>query len=225
MKEDKTPWSCIGAVLAAIILGLVTLIVSSPTLIPFLQGPTATPLPTSLPEPPKFIIQNFLVLPAKIYIDDEYQGQIASSITKTFLLRSVPAKVRFEMIPALDSNNQPWGESIEGVFFQVDNGSTLSITNVVGDNFYFYPLLSNYTNQNCEISINDGLYSERRIGTLTAGQQNVAAGYYKLFSNSNVTLYCGEVTYHWGERSGQITTDLQDMVIPNSGVLQLQISQ
>lgn len=177
------------------------------------------------PMPPKLItVTNQLLLPIRVYLDEVDRGQIDDMTTKTYLLDSFPVKLRWELVRTSNANGEPWGEMMGATYSPFNEGTTIEVTNIIADTFYFFPLLSNDTDQACEISINDGYSNERRLGYLPAHTRNVTAGYYTWLYNSNVTLYCPDNTYWWGIRPGSPDKSLNDFVEPKSGRIALGIS-
>ena len=107
---------------------------------------------------------------------------------------------------------------MEGTFYRVFGDARLEITHKIGDSYYFYPILDNLTNSDCNVTINDGLEDEQEAGVIRLGSQNVHIGYYKWYSNSNVTLYCDEATYWYGMRNGDGDIPLNDLIASDGTV-------
>lgn len=207
-NNDNIPWGCIGTVLAALIIGTVTLIVALPSFVPLI--------------PSKVTIQNELLLPISVYINSSYQGELNAQTSDSFILDHIPATVEIALVRTRKSDGSYWGENLEALFVRVESGDFIVVKNQLGDEFYFYPLLYNNSNENCTINIDDGYTTEQYVGIIEAGQQGISMGYYRLYSNSNVTLYCGDSTTWWGRRNGEGN---QIFVQPNSGLLVLTLGQ
>lgn len=159
--------------------------------------------------PPKFTVENHLALPVMVYVNDNpaYTVRISpnSSVEINLIGNSeFPATVKWEMLQDTNSSGQQLGASLNSVFTKaVEKNSTISIKNVWDGYSYFYPILSNATDQPCNIVINDGLLSQANPGFLNPHKKNIAPGYYKWTANSNVTLLCANQTYWWGARNGK----------------------
>lgn len=183
-----------------------------------------TPTPiiiTATPGYPHISIQNRLVCPVKIYINSKYVNTVAEGGIAVFVIESFPARVTFETV-----NFVPDADYMSGVFENVHDGQNLVITNVIGDEFYFFIRINNNSSRECEIVIDDGYVTEKRPGILRPYAQNVSMGYYRLFSNSNVTLYCNDQEYFWGIRPNQIQPpgSITEIVQPESGLLELMLN-
>lgn len=101
----------------------------------------------------------------------------------------------------------------------------MSIDIQVGDQRFFYLILYNDSETNCNLIVNDGLESEQKVGIIRAGQQNVHAGYYRLFSNSNVSLHCDNTITYWGIRDGEGPKRLVDLLERDGATLKLRLSK
>ena len=201
--------------------------------------PTGTPVPiyppysmvgndylTPTPDTPYAIINNKLELPIKVYVDDIYKGIVEPLSAKTLLLDSYPVNVKWEVDRRKHDGGTSIGDEMSGIFHRVDSGVLLEVSNVVGNISYFYPILSNETDTDCSISINDGYVSEQIPGILLAHKSNVVSGYFILYSNSNITLYCGGQIWWWGIRPSQLETPmpLGNIIDPANGIVRVGIS-
>jgi len=151
---------------------------------------------------PKFKINNKLHLPIKISIDGKYAGEVEGKSSKVFLLKSYPAKVSWAIIKMSLPDGLTIGHDMGASFYNVTDNQEITIDNVVGDQQYFYPIITNNTDKNCLITINYSWGSSYTThASLNAHKKNVAFGYYKLFSTSNVLLNCDGKISWWGLRS------------------------
>jgi hypothetical protein len=186
----------------------------------------STPTPiiiTATPGYPHISIENRLVLPVKIYINDTYANTIAEGETATFLITSSPSKVQFDVV----NFGKSW-DYMSGIFEKVYDGQVIAITNVIGGEFYFFVRISNNSSRECEIIIDNGYVTEKRPGVLKPFAQNVSMGYYHLYSNSNVTLNCNDgQSFFWGIQPGQTQPPPQSItyiVQPESGLLEITLN-
>ncbi len=206
-----------------------TALAPTPTALP----PTSTPQPTAeiktqVPPPasstafhPTISITNKLLLPVKIFIDDVYQSDLGNGDSSTFTLVSYPAVVKWSVVKQTTSKGMPLGHEMGGSFADVTVGDQITIDNMVEDQPYFYPLISNTTGRDCDVTINKGWKSEYITGAIApANEDNVGFGYYELYTNSNVTLDCGGKVYWWGllpdEKKG---TSFYDEVEKDTGAI------
>lgn len=202
-------------------------------LAPNVPPPTSTPQPTTevktqIPPPatstafnPTISITNKLLLPVKIFIDDVYQSDLGNGDSSTFTLASYPVVVKWSVIKQTTSKGMPLGHDMSGSFDDIKVGDEITIDNVVENQPYFYPLISNTSGVDCTVTINKGWKSEYDTGAIaSAFQNNVGFGYYELYNNSNVTLDCAGQIYWWGllpdETKG---TSFYDQVEKDTGAI------
>lgn len=157
---------------------------------------------------PNFTIVNRLALAVDVIIDDVHKGVVKSHSAEKFIIDNYPVDVKWVTIKQRTSVGSRIGEEMQGVFIGVGPREVVTITNLVNGHFFFYPILSNHTTIDCEPVINRGMeVGEIRPGVLIeAGQENIGLGYYTLYSNSNVTLICGDISYRWGS----VPSDIED---------------
>lgn len=176
-------------------------------------------------------IINGLVLPVQIQIDGTERGTIDAQSRKVFVISGYPARVRFDVMLRTVSDGLPLGDRFWGEWSEVYPNAELQINNIVGDQYYFYPIVTNNTDFACSFSINDGYPSENRpSASIPHHVGMVGLGYYRFYSNSNVTLFCDPTNpsrYRWwGIRSdqGDQQTSLWQYVQSTTGVLNLVVS-
>jgi len=152
---------------------------------------------------PKFTVYNRLYLPISIYIDKKYIGEVTGQSSKIFILNSYPVKVDWSIVKVTLSNGAQLGNEMGESFENITNGSYIVVDNVVGNQLYFFPIISNNTQKNCFVTINES-WEDSFVtnATVTAYASNVSIGYFRLYSNSNVFLNCDGQSYWWGLRSG-----------------------
>ncbi len=184
------------------------------------EATSTTPPPTKPPFP-EITVHNRLVRPARLYIDDIMKGEIAATGVETLILDSSPVRLRFEVINPHAASGELLGDPMSGVFEPVSAGSVVTITNRIEDNLFFVFMLSNNSDRDCDIVVDDGYESVKRPGRLLARAANVSAGYYRLYNNSNIVLYCPEMVGWWGIRPGQDVTEasITEIVEPETGVM------
>jgi serine/threonine protein kinase len=200
----RTVWGISGIILAAVLIAL--LVVYFPSL------------------SPDVTIRNELSLPVNIYINNHFDSEIPAHSKGKVKLESETGEIKFIAINSTNNLGEPIGDLYQGEFQDVVVGDTLVITNKFDGNYYFFPILTNETDLDCSIFINDGLPSEQFAGILKTGQTNVALGYYKWFKNSNITLSCGNELIWWGEREGTGKL-LSDYFHDEFGVFQLTLNE
>lgn len=127
-------------------------------------------------------------------------------------------------------NGRTVGDPMGGSF-NITNASgryDLTIDNIVGDQHFFVPFISNQTSADLLIMVNGGLQSENRCNcTVPAYRENVAPGYYRLHSNSNLRLYRAGSNYtgpyiFWGsDRTVNPSGSFVNSVERSSGIFRV----
>lgn len=155
---------------------------------------------------PQITVKNELAYSIKIYNGDDYLGLVTPYSKETFKFYSekvFPVEINWKGVRQEIRNVGPVGDLVTGTIQFVDNHQAVVVTHTTGKNDYFMPLLTNETDMNCRIVVNDGLRNEQYGGILLPQSQRVNAGYYEWRGNSNVTLYCSDGPHWWGERNGE----------------------
>ena len=177
--------------------------------------------PLQTPDSPYVIIRNELMERISIYIEDTLKSTIEPLSVKIFVLESIPAKISW------NTERDSVAEiEIGSTFVQVNDGAQLIIDNIINQESYFYPILSNNTENDCEITINDGYVSKTSAGVIKAHTTAMAVGYYQLLSNSNVTLNCAGQLHWWGinPEYTQEQKSMTNFVLPGNGILILTLN-
>lgn len=147
---------------------------------------------------PHIAIQNKLVLPIRIFINGDFEGVIYPDTEKLFVMVDFSSNVEWNVVKQKNSDGIPIGDDMGGIWKDVQADEVLVVDNYIDGSFYFYPILTNNTDEDCVVSINDDTSFEDEAGTVNARKANVGLGYFLLFSDSNVTLYCNGIPYFVG---------------------------
>lgn len=196
-----------------------------PTSIPGNPVPTSTTRSQTYTDRPSIVIENRLALPITIVVDGDSKGTVPEYSSKTYLLDRFPVSVDWEIVKETRSDGVAIGDDMRGRWSSVDPGMKLFVTNKVADSWYFYPIVTNNTDTSCRFSVNDGWKSENRPGgVIPSNHENVHLGYYRLFSNSNLTIYCDQSNPErylwWGIRPDQDDgTSFLESVGTDSGII------
>lgn len=158
--------------------------------------------PTAAPAGgPSIMLSNKLVLPVKIYVGGVYKLDLKPGDLESIALDAVPGSVRWSVVKPTTEKGLPLGADMGGTFNNVKAGDELTIVSKVGAQPYFYPIVSNTSSKDCDVTVDNGWDSETITGlVIPARQEEVALGYYPLYSYSNVTMECGGQFYWWGLR-------------------------
>lgn len=130
---------------------------------------------------------NRLLMPVNVLLNGVPFGSVppASAAQETMTVQ--PGDVfSFEVI-------QDYGDSMIGVYDPVGSGSgqlNLIMDTVLGDQWYFIPFFDNNSGENPLLAVNWELASQNLCNcTIPPFTSNVRAGYFLLWSNSNVALF------------------------------------
>lgn len=169
------------------------------TATPIEAAPPSEAETVQTPARPTFQVDNLLLLPIEIEIDGLPKGQVDAQSRKTFLLDAFPVSVGWDVIMQTTENGTSIGDAMGGIFSDVAAGDVITVDNVVSGQDFFYPVVSNLTADDCEVIVNRGWQSENAPGAVVAANSRaVELGYYKLFTNSNLTLDCPDSIFWWG---------------------------
>jgi hypothetical protein len=189
----------------------------------------STPTESSIIIPetrPSFVITNKLISPVEISEDGIYKGTIEKSSTTTFLLDNYPVNIQWVVVKKRTTIGVRLGDDMSGEYDGVTTGDSLTIENkVANEQFYFYPIINNNTDKTCHVIINEGWESENDTKSFIAPYaSDIGFGYYKLYSNSNVTLDCDGAIYLWGDSPERATgTALFDLAEQETGVVEVTL--
>jgi uncharacterized protein YjdB len=138
------------------------------------------------------VITNQLIYPINISVNGAVVGSVPAQSTRQTTSTATNIVLSWELVrPTV--GGRPVGDPMAGTFNSVP-GSTgtinYTVDNLVGSQWYFAPVITNSGGQNWLMGVNMGLTSENRCNcVVNAGTSNVAFGYYRLYSNSNVRAY------------------------------------
>lgn len=139
------------------------------------------------------VVTNQLIAGVNISVNGSAVGSVPAGETRQTQVDPVSEmEVFWELIPpTLDG--RALGDPMSGTFGPVQVTSDrveIEIDNIVGEAYFFAPLIDNQTSSRLLMGVNMGLQAENRCNCVVAGgATNVFFGYYRLFSNSNVRAY------------------------------------
>lgn len=186
-------------------------------------GHTATASVTVTPAKVTIVVNNQLVGPIQVFANATYLGNVnAQSTAQAQVQPNGAISVSWQLVKPTTNTGVPIGEDMGGTFQPVVNpSSTLNYTvnNVIGAQYYFAPLVSNFGGSRLLMAVNFGLAAETRCNCVVVpGQTDVYIGYYRLYSNSNVFAFADGSNYTGGYVYWQ---NFASLVAQGSGVLRI----
>ena len=178
-------------------------------------------------------VTNRLWYAINISVNGREVGVVPANDTRTHEEPMTSLELGWEMVrPTL--SGRALGDAVSGSFDKVVSPSgtiRFEVNNRFRDGSgIFMPRIGNRTGTALSLEVNGGLGAANRCNcTIPANRDNVAAGYYRLFSNSNVRLfgrsdYTGAYTY-WGTDNGRTpSSTIPDMLRDTSGRLDLVVT-
>jgi len=194
----------------------------SATNIPLSTATNTQPPTISTPAGPlTFTVKNLLVLPVTISVNNIVQGTVAANSTQTFQMQADLSTVAWDVVKKTTSDGTPLGNDMGGIWSKVNDGDELDVDNIIDQQYYFYPIITNPGSVDCYVTINKGWENEVVTNAFVpAYTNNVGMGYYKLYNNSNVYLLCGKNYYWWGTLPDEGNpVSFYGNVTPDSGVI------
>ena len=175
--------------------------------------------------------KNSLLYPVDITVNGTVLGAVkASSTAQQSVTFTAPLMVSIEMERPRTPSGQPLGEEFKGFFSPIASPAKIEnfeINNKLGAQLYFIPIINNTTSQDRVLGVNMDLEAENRCNcVIPAHGSSVAAGYYQLFTNSNVRLYLTSSPYsgsylYWGSPDGTSKNSFVSAVEQKTGRLLL----
>jgi hypothetical protein len=198
---------------------------------PATPGRATLPAKTDIPAPKatqpasSIQIRNSLVLPIRISIDSVDKGELEDGGLKTYLLDHFPVSLKWSVVKQTTKKGTPLGHEMSGSFKNIAAGEQITIDAVVEDQAYFYPMITNLTRTDCDVTINQGWKSELITNAVAGAQTDlIGFGYYELYTNSNVVLDCAGQVYWWGTRPDETNpTSFFEDVDTDSGVIEFTL--
>ena len=180
----------------------------------------------------RFYITNDFVYSINIFLNGGLVGSVSASNTQYVDSKFCSVTVSFELVrPTL--SGRALGDVVSGYWDRINGPSgryNLEAGYKIGSSYYFLPQISNHTPVPLDIEVNGGLAAENRCNCSAPAQSdNVRAGYYQLFNNSNVRLFREGTNYSgrywfWGtDSTGQVSPSgvLYKLVQAPSGIVPL----
>jgi hypothetical protein len=173
-----------------------------------------------------FLVQNHLVLPVRLFLNDTLLDELPAASSRTYPLTTGPVNLRWEIAKETTESGRSIGDDMGQDVGRLNNGASIQITNLVGEQAYFFPTITNHTAQDCEVIVNRGWENENVTNAVVpAYGEAITLGYYRLFTNSNLTLLCGEDTFWWGLQPDESSDDsFYDLAAEDSGEIEFTLN-
>lgn len=168
-------------------------------------GPVAAATVSSWVTPQDTVnVDNFLNLPARITVGDAEVAEVPAGGSATVELQGHDS-LDWSVVQPIGPNSQSLGESMGATFTGLGAGSSVVVDNVIGNSFFFSPILTIKINVDCRVVMDEGLDDSNDSGLhFGPGTDHVPLGYYHFWTNSNVTVHCSNGTvYWWGPRASE----------------------
>lgn len=143
-------------------------------------------------DPTQFTVHNELLTPIKVEFGIGWSERIEARNTADLRPNSFPVDISWQVIRQINSSGIPIGEPMGNSITAVGPADWVDVSKLVDGGYFFYPIITNNLDDNCEVSINDGLAYEIRPCIIPARAQSIGIGYYRWYPKSNVTLYCDQ---------------------------------
>ena len=178
-------------------------------------------------------INNYLLYPVTVRANGTLLGTASANTTTLFPYTGVATvTVSWDLIrPVISGTSIAVGDTMGADFSPVvfTQGATegFNVDNVLGSNSYFVPVIDNLTGSTLLMGVNMGLTAQNLCYCTVGGfQGNIAFGYYRLYSNSNVRAYRNGSNYtgpyvYWGSDPFGPATPLASLVQVRTGMVTL----
>ncbi len=173
------------------------------------------------------VISNYLIDPVDVAVSGPGGGVlfVPPSTQTTMVVRVSTLSVSFNMQKPTTASGTPIGDDMAGIYADMPNPPAtvyVDVTNLIGTQYYFSPLITNSSAAPLLMAVNWGLVAENRCNcTAPANGINVNIGYYRLFSNTEVRGYGARSGYGVGSYAFWRYSDFSSGVATNTGVVHL----
>lgn len=145
-------------------------------------------------------VTNQLLIPIQVSVNGQSVGQVPATTVKEIDLGVIDTlKMEWDMVCATMPDGEPIGYKGGGVFSAIrTSGGTKSVTidNQIGSSTYFSPAITNTSSDGLKMAVNEGMAAEIQCPLeIAPGAQDVALGYYRLYSTSSVRGYKAASNY------------------------------
>ena len=153
-------------------------------------------------------MNNLLLETIEIFANGTSAGTVPAQQTRQATIASPGTlTVSFRLVRSTTTSGTPVGDDMSGVYNPIPNAQgqeNFQANNVIGGQYFMEPHFNSSIGSGVLLGVNMGLQAENRCDcTIPASTNNVVAGYYRLYSNSNIRLYRNGSGYsgpyvYWG---------------------------
>lgn len=205
-------------------------IIATPPRSPWTTTASFRPIlpPTAIPtQNPKITVVNHLAVPVDISINNTLHYTLAPAAQFDIPIEGDKVAVLFNAAVQKNADGIELGERLAGFVDPVTADQTINITNVIGVQYYFFPIITNTLSEDCSVVVNKGTAWENKPQAyIPAKGTAIGLGYYRLFNESNIVLDCGNFHYWYGIRK-EIPNDqsIVPFITQYSGIFNAKLSQ
>ena len=156
--------------------------------------PPVVPPPVVPPTPPPptnttAVINNQLARPINITVNGAVVRSIPAFTKYQYNAGTVSSfKLEFDVVSTTTVQGNAVGDPMGGYFSTISNPAgtyTFNVSNIIGNQFFFYPIIDNQSATSLLMVVNYALNAENRCNCVIIPYTKAGLGYFKLFTNSN----------------------------------------
>jgi hypothetical protein len=175
----------------------------------------------------KVVVRNQLATAINVYINGNLTGSVPSGNTVQENVGDLDQlEVSWSVVKVERSDGQPIGDEMGGTFEPISDPpatARFTIDHIVGDQWYFYPLITNNTDVGLLMAVNWELEAENRCNCVVPpNTEDVQIGYYRLYGNTRVVAFRDGSGYTGGYRYWEYSTQFtSENILSGTGILRL----
>ena len=149
------------------------------------------------------VVTNQLATAINVYVNSSLIGSVPAGETAGQDIGEVSTlEVSWSVVKTETSDGTSIGDDMSGGFDVVSSPSgtiRYTVDHIVGNQWYFFPLITNQTNVGLLMAVNWGLQAENRCNCVVPpNSERVGIGYYRLFTNTRVMAFRSSTNYSGG---------------------------
>jgi len=149
------------------------------------------------------VVTNQLATAINVYVNSSLIGSVPAGETAGQDIGEVSTlEVSWSVVKTETSDGTSIGDDMSGGFDVVSSPSgtiRYTVDHIVGNQWYFFPLITNQTNVGLLMAVNWELQAENRCNCVVPpNSERVGIGYYRLFTNTRVVAFRSSTNYSGG---------------------------